>query len=216
MKKKKTGPAGLAMRLQYPAEEKRIPWLAQLLDAYAIIDTGVAIGIRNEEKREKKKLACTKGCGNCCVSQKDLPLYPHEIVGIYWFVAEKMDPALRSRLRENLGPDAKDGPCPFLVDGSCSIHPLRPAGCRLFNVFTKPCTPGEDPYYTRRDDVLVPPPAYTDRAFAAALPFYALPEATADREGSVRIVRSQIMNLREFDWQKLAALLDRAPATVPG
>ena len=149
---------GLSRRVHFPEDEKRIPWLPLLLDAYAIADTGIAIGIRDEEKKRKKKLACGKGCGNCCEHHKDLPLYPHELVGIYWFVTEKADPEIREMLKNRFrGQDASVSSCPFLIDGSCSIHPVRPLGCRQFNVFDKPCASGEDPYYTRRDDVLVPP-----------------------------------------------------------
>ena len=87
---KKSG--SLSRRVHFPEDEARLPWLPMLLDAYAVADTGVAIAIRDEEKKRKKKLACGKGCGNCCAHQKDLPLYPHELVGIYWYVSEKMVP----------------------------------------------------------------------------------------------------------------------------
>ena len=140
-KSKQTG-AGLSRRLSFPEDEKRLAWLSPLLDAYAVADTGVAIAIRDAEKKEKKKLACGKGCGACCVHQKDLPLYPHEIVGIYWYASEKMTGPLREALKNRLASrDAASG-CPFLIDNSCSIHPVRPFGCRQFNVFTAPCGPG--------------------------------------------------------------------------
>jgi Fe-S-cluster containining protein len=198
----------LSRRLQFPAEERRLPWLAQLLDAYAIADTGVAISIRNREKREKAVLACGKGCGNCCVSQTDLPLYPHEIVGIYWYASEKVSGPVRHLLKVRLA--GSDTPaCPFLIDGSCAIHPMRPVGCRQFNVFNGHCAPGEDPYFTRRGDVLQPDEAYLDRAFAAVLPFYDLQEE-GDSAAAIRTVRAQIMNLRTFDWSKLAALMEKA------
>ncbi|MGE5174606.1 MAG: YkgJ family cysteine cluster protein, partial [Betaproteobacteria bacterium] len=105
-------------------------------------------------------------------------------------------------------------PCPFLLDGSCSIHPLRPIGCRQFNVFTTPCTPGEDPYYTRRADVLVPISDYTDRAFAAVLPFYNM-KREGDTAAAVKLVRSQIMNLQAFDWKKLAEIIENAGSQKP-
>jgi hypothetical protein len=83
---------------------------------------------------------------------------------------------------------------------------LRPLGCRQFNVFGIPCATGEDPYYTRREDVLVPLADYTDRVFAAVLPFYNLKKGV-DPANSIKLIRSQIMNLLSFDWKKLAALL---------
>lgn len=192
--------AGLSRRLSFPEDERRLPWLSMLLDSYAIADTGVAVAIRDEEKRRKTRLACGKGCGSCCVQQRDLPVYPHELAGIYWYVAEKIDPALRVILRERFAEHTIDGPCPFLIDGSCSIHPLRPIGCRQFNVFTRPCDPGEDPYFTRKTDVLVPLPDYTDRAFAAVLAFYGL-DKERDVERAVKQVKAQIRNLKVHDWK---------------
>lgn len=209
-KQKATKNNTLSKRLHFPEDEKRLAWLPMLLDAYAIADTGVWIGVRNEEKRRKVKLACGRGCGHCCVHQRDIPLYPHELVGIYWFVSEKLtSSAARDRLKKNLAAHTADSPCPFLIDASCSIHPLRPIGCRQFNVFTAPCAPCEDPYFTRRDDVLVPISEYTDRAFAAVLPFYNL-KSEGDVSEAVRLVRSQIMNLQVFDWKKLVAIMEQA------
>lgn len=207
-KAKKNITCGLSRRRHFPEDEKKLPWLPLLLDAYAIADTGVSIAVRDEEKRRKVKLACAKGCGNCCVHQKDLPFYPHELVGIYWYVSEKMIPPMRAILRDRLAGHAAGSACPFLIDNSCSIHPLRPIGCRQFNVFQRPCMEGEDPYYTRRDDVLVPLPDYIDRAFAAALPLYNMKQE-GDLAKAVRLVRSQIMNLQTYDWKKLVALLDQ-------
>jgi Fe-S-cluster containining protein len=208
-KSQKKNISGLSRRVHFPEDEQRLPWLPMLLDAYAIADTGVAIAVRDEEKKQKKKLACGKGCGNCCAHQKDLPLYPHELVGIYWYVSGKMVPPGRDILRGRLADHARGSACPFLIDNSCSIHPVRPIGCRQFNVFTAPCAPGEDPYYTRRDDVLVPIADYTDRAFAAVLPFYNM-KREGDLSQAIQLIRSQIMNLQSFDWGKLVAIMDSA------
>ena len=210
-KKKNHAPAGLLRRLHFPDDEKRLAWLPLLLDAYAIADTGVAVAIRNREQKQKDVLACGKGCGNCCVHQKDLPLYPHEIVGIYWYVSEKITGPVRDLLRSRLANGMAGAGCPFLIDNSCTIHPMRPVGCRQFNVFTAPCAPGEDPYYTRRGDVLQPDPAYLDRVFATVLPFYNL-KRDGDVSGAIKTVRSQIMNLLSFDWSKLAQLMDKGDA----
>jgi Fe-S-cluster containining protein len=209
MKKLQKNKRGLSRRLHFPEEEKRLLWLPMLLDAYAIADTGIAVALREAEKKQKKKLACGKGCGNCCEHQKDLPLYPHELVGIYWYVSEKLPATTRDVLKSRLAAHTADSPCPFLIDGSCSIHPLRPIGCRQFNVFTTPCAQGEDPYYSRRDDVLVPIAEYTDRAFAAVLSFYDL-KREGDLSHVVKLIRSRIMNLQTFDWGKLVVMIEQA------
>ena len=202
---KKNG--GLSRRLHFPEDEKKLSWLPLLLDAYAIADTGIAVAIRDVGKKNKKKLACGKGCGNCCEHQKDLPLYPHELVGIYWYVAEKMTLPARETLRDRLENHKGGSGCPFLVDGSCSIHPVRPIGCRLFNVFTTSCLPGEDPYYTRRNDVLEPITEYKDRAFAAVIPFYNI-KKERDLSAAIGLIRDQIMNIQTFDWGKLVSIME--------
>jgi Fe-S-cluster containining protein len=204
----------LSRRISFPEDEKKRPWLAMLLDAHAIADTGTAIAIRDEEKRRKTKLACAKGCGNCCAYQKDLPLYPHELVGIYWYVSEKMEVSVRNILKNRLADHTAGSPCPFLIDNSCSIHSVRPLGCRQFNVFNTPCAPNEDPYYTRRDDVLVPLPQYTDRVFVAVLPFYKMMQE-GDSAAAIKLIRSQIMNLQDFDWKKLVAVIEQCETQAP-
>ncbi len=207
-------PSALARRAHFPEDEKRLPWLPLLLDAYAIADTGVGVAIRDAEKRRKVRLACGKGCGNCCVHQRDIPLYPHELVGIYWYASEKLARPVQGEVAGRLASHTPDGPCPFLIEGACSIHPLRPLGCRQFNVFSTPCASGEDPYHTRRNDVLTPIPEYTDRVFAAVLPFYNL-KPGADTAAAVRLIRSQIMNLQTFDWGKLVALMEKTASPGP-
>jgi Fe-S-cluster containining protein len=212
-KDRKQSSPGLSRRLHFPEDEQRLPWLAPLLDAYSIVDTGVAVAIRDAEKKDKKRLACGKGCGTCCVDQKDLPLYPHEIVGIYWYVSEKMAGPLRDALKGRLAGRSAASGCPFLIDSSCSIHPVRPFGCRQFNVFTRPCAPGEDPYFTRRGDVLKTIPAYLDRAFTAVIPLYS-GVRKEDVAGAITMIRAQIMNLLSYDWSKLAELMEKGTASA--
>ncbi len=197
-------------RLDYSQDEKRHPWLAMLLDSYAVADTGVAVAVKREEKRRDAKLACRKGCDECC-KQKDIPLYPHELVGIYWFASEKAATDVRDALRQRLRDHAAGSPCPFLINGSCAVHTVRPVSCRQFNVFAAPCSPDEDPYYTRRGDVLEPIPEYTDRAFAAVAQFYNIGKGV-DAQEAVKIIRSQIMNLQTFGWKKLLALINKPAA----
>ncbi len=212
MKKNNKNKGGLSRRVHFPEEEKRLPWLPMLLEAYAIADTGIAVAIRDAEKKQKKIVACGRGCGNCCEHQKDLPLYPHELVGIYWYVSEQLPATTRDMLKRRLAAHTADLPCPFLIDGSCAIHPLRPIGCRQFNVFTAPCAPGEDPYYTRRNDVLVPLAEYTDRAFAVVLPFYNM-QRRGDLSQAIKLIRAQIMNLQTFNWDTLASMINKPGPT---
>ncbi|MDP2167501.1 MAG: YkgJ family cysteine cluster protein [Thermodesulfovibrionales bacterium] len=192
----------------FPCEESKFPWLSMLLDAYAIIDSGVALAIDEQEAKRSVKLACKEGCDNCCM-QKDIPVYPLELVGIYWFSTEKIVPPVRKTLKEQLSQHEKSDPCPFLMDNSCSIRPIRPVSCRQFNVLGRPCDTGEDPYYSRRGDVLTPLEEYTERAFSAMMPFYGVSgEAVSDRAVIDSIIHAQAGNIQTYDWKNLARIMD--------
>ena len=198
-----------ASRLRFPEDEKRLPWLPLLLEAYSIIDKGVALAIREEEERRRAKPACRKGCSTCCSTHRDIPVYPLEMVGIYWFTIEKLQAPLRTTLRDQLMLHSKERPCPFLIDGACSVHPLRPVACRQFNVFDRPCDEGEDPYYTRRADVLSPIRNYADRAFTVMLPFYGI----TDEKMKAEVVKNGLIHaharvLQELNWKELARRMD--------
>ena len=203
---------GLSRRVRF-SEESRLAWLPSLLDAYALIDTGVSIALRKGEKERGKGPACSPGCAVCC-GQKDIPVYPHELVGLYWYASEKLGVSDCRVLKEQLVNRRSGSACPFLIRNACSVHPVRPAACRWFNIFGPPCGPGEDPYYTRREDVLVPIEEYTDRAFSAVLAFYNL-KKNDDLTRSVRLIRGQIMNLQTYDWSKLLLSMEKGPTSEP-
>jgi len=135
---------GHSRRLHFPEDEKCLPWLPLLLDAFVIADTGIVIAIREVGKKQKKKLACNRGCDVCC-RQKDIPVYPHALIGIYWYASEKLELSIRDGVKNQLEDHHSGSPCPFLAEHACAIHPMRPVSCRRFNIFTTPCTPGEDP-----------------------------------------------------------------------
>jgi len=191
-------------RLSFPSDEKNHPWLPILLDAYYIVDRGVAKAIESEQKKGGR-LACSKGCSSCCKTHKDIPVYPLELVGISWYVTEKITGPEREVLRKKLENHEENDPCPFLVDGLCSVHSMRPIACRQFNVFGKPCAEGEDPYYTRREDVLPPVKKHVDQAFFIMLPFYGI-EKESER---VKVVENGDMHkmvrvMQACNWKSLA------------
>jgi Fe-S-cluster containining protein len=196
-------------RIRYHDDEKRQPWLPLLLDAYAVIDEGISSAVSDEIKKRGVTLACAKGCGNCCATHRDIPVYPLELVGIYWYVIEKMAEPLRSTVKKRLLDHKKGDACPFLVEASCSIHPMRPAACRQFNVFNRPCEPGEDPYYTRRIDVLTPRKEYVDKAFSIMLPFYGVTgKKEIERASRSRLINSLARPLQLCPWNELPVRMD--------
>jgi len=202
----------LPQRLSFAEVEARLPWLAPLLDAYHVTDQGVSEGIRRE-RVQGRVLACGKGCGSCCKAHADIPVYPLELMGIYWYATEVLDDPLRSRLRERLAGYRGDG-CPFLLDSACAIHAMRPMACRSFNVFGTPCAEGEDAFHTRRGDVLTPIRRYHDEAFLHMLPFHGVTSKTDQRralkDGAIHALAKV---LQQLDWSRLA---ERMGGPTPG
>lgn len=204
-------------RLRYPEAEHRISGLSALLDAYHVTDQGVHEAIRREHA-QGRQLACAKGCSSCCHTHADIPVYPLELVGIYWFATEQLDGAEHAALQQRLAAHPADDGCPFLLEGACAIHPLRPMACRNFNVFTRPCAPGEDAFHSRRGDVLTPIRRYQEEAFFLLLPFHGV-KAKAERRRAIKhgSVHAMARVLKALEWSRLAermaqAAVGKAPA----
>ncbi|MGE5155230.1 MAG: YkgJ family cysteine cluster protein [Bdellovibrio bacteriovorus] len=198
-------------RPAYPQAEAQQPWLAALFDAYHEIDLGVHEAVRREEG-QGRRLACARGCAACCRSHTDIPLYPLELMGLYWYCIEELRGELRGRLRQQLAESRRIASCPFLVDDVCSVHPLRPMACRQFNVFDRPCAEGEDAYHSRRQDVMTPIRRFADAAFERLLPFYGV-KSKRDRREAIRQGRIHALAqpLRGVDWSRLAARMEGPP-----
>lgn len=203
-KSRKTADAEIK-RFHFPEDEARFAWLPMLLDAYEIVDRGIDIAIKREKRKTLRRPACSEGCAVCCDSQTDIPVYPLELAGIYWHAIEKIKGQLRNVLLEQLTGHEGKPPCPFLVNNTCSIYPVRPVACRQFIVFTRPCGEGEDAFHTRREDVLTPLQDFVDQAFFVMLPFYGITKE-ADRIQAVRnkVLNTRVRNLQECDWKALA------------
>lgn len=191
-------------RLSFPYDEKRHQWLPMLLDIYHITDRGVREGILREEKKGRN-LACHKGCSSCCKTHTSIPVYPLEITGLYWYIIEQVEGELRNRLKQQCAEHQSGHPCPFLVDGACGVHPMRPQACRHFNVFTTPCEEGEDAYYTRRKDVLTPIKKFKEEAMLTMLPFHDVKGRAQKREAiKTGLVHRYVQVLQEVDWSKFS------------
>ncbi|QWR78155.1 YkgJ family cysteine cluster protein [Candidatus Magnetomonas plexicatena] len=189
-------------RVNFESDESRFPWLSMLLDSYAIIDTAIESAIELQYRSKQKGLACQNGCCHCCKTHKDIPVYPHELVGIYFYVTEKIKMPVRETLKWQLQFFKQTDFCPFLISSSCVIHILRPTACRQFNVFGTPCAEGEDPFFTRRDDVLTPNVNHTNQAFLTVLDFY---EIKDDKKNFIQNnkIHTHVKNLRELKWLQL-------------
>ena len=196
-------------RFSFPDDEKKNPWLSLLMTAYALIDEGVSIAIAREEKKRGVRPACRLGCDVCCRAHRDIPCYPIELVGISWLVIEKMEQPHRGIVKQQLLGHRKGNPCPFLIDRACAVHLVRPTACRQFTVFTTECTEGEDPFYSRRQDVMTPITEYVDAALDVTLPFYGITGKDARKQAvQGRLINARIQVLQEWPWSELALRMD--------
>lgn len=202
-------------RQHFQTEEARITWLPMLLDAYLESDKSVHTGISQELTKKGRTLACTRGCSSCCKTHVTIPVYPLELLGLYWFVLEKVTEDYREMIIRQLLDFEPGKGCPFLIEGICGVHPMRPMACRFFNVFNTPCKEGEDPYYTRRNDVMTPDEKGKNKALSLMLPYHGIIQRAERREAMRNgYIHRFAKNLQEINWPKVAVSLknkDRSP-----
>jgi len=71
--------------------------------------------------------ACRRGCAHCCHIRVEMTQLEAERLG----EAIGRKPNTRHRyVPVEEGANGRDTPCPFLKDGECSVHDLRPFACR--------------------------------------------------------------------------------------
>jgi Fe-S-cluster containining protein len=200
----------------FPEDEAGLPWLSLLLDAYAVIDKGIAIAISREKRKQNKRLACAEKCDICCRANTDIPVYPLELAGITWYATEKVKRPLRDIMRQQLLSQAAHPPCPFLIENICAVYPVRPIACRQYIVFGKPCADNEDPFYSRREDLLTPIQDFTNQAIFIMLPFYGIFKE-ADRQKAVqnRFIHTKVQNIFSCNWKSLAEKMSTFDAAKP-
>ncbi|MFL1672566.1 YkgJ family cysteine cluster protein [Paenibacillus dendritiformis] len=138
-------------RAFYPQESK-YEWLKDLLDAYQIADAGTRIELESLIKRTNRKIVCDKGCFACCLNPT-IPINQIELMGLSWYVSEIMDDETYERIAQQLITHSETTACHFLLDGACSVYPVRPLACRVFHVFDNPCENYEDVSKTRPEDI---------------------------------------------------------------
>ena len=108
----RTGPSGMA-------------------DLFAIFDSGHAAAQKGHH------IACRNGCNFCCYIAVSATIVEIDLIASYvrsnWPAAAiealmaRIESTYRMTVDDRL---AKRTPCPFLVEGSCSIYAVRPFACR--------------------------------------------------------------------------------------
>lgn len=159
-------------RLKFEEHERKYGWLTILLRAYYQNDLGTHNEMLTFFEKNKRKIACYKGCYNCCLNPV-VPITEIELMGISWYVSEIItDPATLDNLKVQMHSHKDNLSCPLLVNGECSIYPLRPIACREFHIIGKPCTAGEDIATSRPEDIWAPSREVARKTAMELLPFF--------------------------------------------
>ena len=155
--------------------ERALPGMGLLLDAFAVVDCGVAQAIAHRGQTP----ACGPDCYQCCI--QPIPSTPLEILGLRIFMQQELAPEIQPEVRQGLiagfatfrgDGHAWGAACPFLHEGRCAVYPVRPMACRRFIVYAAPCAKSEDPTTTRPQQVLQPGQDFLQAALRHTLPWY--------------------------------------------
>ncbi len=159
------GENSLRAEVEVPAGQTT---LTELLPIIQKLDSAIVDGIGERAKSVGKPISCRAGCGACCRQMVPVSLFEAEaLIAWMQTLPEESQAELEqrfhralSRLRDAgvidkilnsdwaLGEEQATGmameyfhagvPCPFLVNESCSIHPIRPLICREYIVTSPP------------------------------------------------------------------------------
>uniref|UniRef100_A0A7C4AFZ9 YkgJ family cysteine cluster protein n=1 Tax=Fundidesulfovibrio putealis TaxID=270496 RepID=A0A7C4AFZ9_9BACT len=161
----------------YGDEKLTDSWIAALIKAQAVMDSGVRISLRQESLLRGQDPACSPGCDGCCRGQR-VQATDVELAGALWQLGN-VAPEDAQTVRQRLSGGGADA-CPFLLRGQCAVYPMRFLSCRQLVVFGRACAAGEDPARTRRQDALTLLAGHAMRAYSLLLPHLGVVDAPAD------------------------------------
>lgn len=98
--------------------------LDNLLKNYTDLVARVDEHIQRLARLHKDRLACKKGCDDCC---RHLSLFPVEAFALSRAFS-RLDGPCREKILDQAG--QTDGACPLLVDHVCMVYDARPIICR--------------------------------------------------------------------------------------
>jgi len=117
--------------------DKRYPHQNRYTALLHLLCDSVSLMTRKRMEGETKAVACEHGCDACCYFA-DITSSQTEFDEIKHYLHSKMGKDIQSKLYQQWSTQGSkdysdDQPCPFLLkdQGTCSIYPVRPMGCRL-------------------------------------------------------------------------------------
>lgn len=198
------------LKLNFPKFESKYAWLAILLNAFYKNDLGVYNELHIYLKKTNHKLACKKGCFNCCLKPM-VPISEIELMGISWYLSEMIsDPKTRSNLKAQMINHENTFACPFLYLDECAIYPIRPIACRQFYVINRPCCPDENVIETRPEEVWIPSRNVARKTALELLRFYNFntkkDRLTAFENG---FIHQNTRDMHTMDWSLMVENMNR-------
>lgn len=125
--------------LAFPGQKTSTSASNLIKEVYHIVDDMIAGCLKTG-----KKPPCKTRCFLCCYMQ--VRATPLEVLCIVDFLHTRLSPSELSKLRQRLtvtdettrGLDSHQRACtktvcPLLVDGKCSVYPVRPIACRVYH-----------------------------------------------------------------------------------
>lgn len=195
------------------ALERSLPGASLILEGYALVDASVEAAVAAAD-RAGRRLACDTGCDTCC--RQPIPVTPLEFLLLRTQVRFRVAPASRERLEVQLRtwlreePSPLRRPCPFLLEGACTVYAVRPLACRRYLVLDRPCTPSEVCTQSRPEDMLIPARGALHAALALTFPWYAgrwqalalsqPPKAAPESETAQAWLRSITVPVQSLAW----------------
>lgn len=76
-------------------------------------------------------LVCRKGCSHCCYMATAVSTYEAAMISRYTGRRIEAEGTVEEFARGDTVDKYAGKPCTFLVEGKCSIYPVRPIACRL-------------------------------------------------------------------------------------
>jgi len=198
----------MATRYSAPKAETKYSWLTGILDTFYISDERL-----EEHLKKLAKLgvtpACHEGCHACCL-EPTVPITAPELAVISWYASEVLEGDIRTRVKRRLMEHNTRLECPFLLDRTCSIYPVRPLICRQFLIKAKPCEIGEHVLETRPQDMIPLPKETLIRPVAMRLlDYFQLKNTEAKRkafESGFIVKNAREMHL--YDWTQIVKTME--------
>lgn len=157
-------------------------------------------------------VACGNGCDACC-RNASVQLTQPELQGISWYASEQLAGDLRVKVRRRLEHHRETPECPFLVEHSCAIYPVRPLACRQFLVKSTPCAVGEDVSISRPSDIVRKPRSNAKKVAVQLLKFWNFHSEKARVkafENGFIFEAGRMMH--DYPWEMIARTMDHFDA----